>query len=227
MEKDVGRYLRAVVVVLITAFLAVELPHQDKSIFHFIMPTIKLSPGSRLYLDGVLPLVLLLYSYKEVVKSNYFKSGKITIFIIMFFILVPPTFKVMNVVKIPYYMLSGGLKSIDVEESDYTFASGSEGSTIEVELHLRNYGNKAEKLNISIDLPKSLEKIIDEDPIMLPNKYTIHEQQNTLTIQESIPFNYADGYSKEELLDSHYYYDDYKIILSNGEEQLVIVQRGE
>lgn len=227
MEKDVGRYLRAIIIVLVTAFCAMKLPHQDKSIFYLIMPAIKLSPGSRLYLDGILPLVLLLWSYKEIVKSYYFKSGKITIFIIMFFILVPFTFKSVNVIKVPYYMLGGGLKSIELIDSDYSFTNEPANNTIKVELTLKNYGKKVKDLNVSIDLPKSLEKIIDKDPIILPRKYTIDNQQGNLHIEESIPFNYKKGFSQEDLFNTYYFYDDYKIILSNEDEQLVIVQRGE
>lgn len=227
MEKDIGRYRRAVVIVLVTAFCAMKLPHQDKSIFNLVMPAIKLGLGSRLYLDGLLPLVLLLWSYKEIVKSNYFKSGNIRIFVIMFFILVPFTFEAMNVIKIPYYLLSGGLKSIDVIESDYSFANVPDENTIKVDLSLKNYGKEVKDLNVSIDLPKNLEKIIDKDLIVLPQKYTINNQQGTLHIEESIQFSYKKGFSEEDLFDMYYFYDDYKIILSKEDEQLAIVQRGE
>lgn len=227
MEKDVGRYLRAVAIVMITAFCAMKLPHLDKSIFHLIMPTIKLSQGSRLYLNGILPLALLLWSYKEIVKSKYFKSSKLVIFIIMFCILVPFTFKAMNVIKIPYYMLSSGLKSIEVIESEYSFTNVPRDNTIKVDLTLKNYGKEVKDLNISIDFPKSLEKIIDKDPIALPHKYTIDKHQGNLHIEEFIQFNYKKGFSEEDLFESCYFYDDYKIILSKEDEQLQIVQGGE
>lgn len=227
MEKDVGRYLRAVAIILVTAFCAMKLPHQDKSIFHLVMPGISLSPGSRLYLNGILPLLLLVWSYNEIVKSKYFKSGKIGIFIIMFCILVPFTFKAMNVIKIPYYMLSGGLKSIEVVESHYSFTNVPADNTIKVDLNIKNYGKEVKDLNVSIDLPKSLEKIINKDPIVLPQKYTIDNQQGTLHIEEFVRFCYKKGFSKEDLLDTYYFYDDYKIILSKEDERLAIVQRGE
>ncbi|QHI71749.1 hypothetical protein [Aminipila terrae] len=227
MEKDVKRYMRAVVIIMITAFCAMKLPHQDKAIFHLIMPTIKLGPGTRLYLNGILPLALLLWSYKEIVKSKYFQCSKFLIFIIMFFILVPFTFNAMNVIKVPYYLLSGGLKSIDVVESDYSFSNEPNGNTIEVNIILKNYGKEVKDFNVSIDFPKSLEKIIDKDPILLPQKYTIDKKQGILRIEESIPFNYKKGFSAEDLFDSHYFYDDYKVILSKGDQELAIVQRGE
>lgn len=226
MEKDVRRYIRAVVVVIITAFCAMILPHQDKAIFHLIMPIIKLSPGSRLYLNGILPLALLLWSYREIVKSKYFKCGKLGIFIIMFCFVVPFTFNAMNVIKIPYYVLSGGLKSIDVIESDYSFGNGPKENTMKVDITLKNYGKKVKDLNISMDLPKSLKKIIDKDPIILPEKYTIDKEQGNLRIEETIQFNYRKGYSEEDLNESDYFFDDYKIVLSKGDEQLAIVQRG-
>ncbi len=227
MEKDVRRCLRAVVIILITAFCAMKLPHQDKSIFHFIIPTIKLGVGTRLYLVGLLPLVLLLWSYKEIVKSNYFERGRVTIFIIMFFILVPFAFKAVDVVKIPYYMLSGGLNAIEVIASDYSFTNVPAGNMVKVDLSLKNYGKEAKDFNVAIDFPKSLEKVIDKDLIVLPQKYTINNQQGTLHIEESIPFNYKKEFSEEDLFDTCYFLDDYKIILSKEEEQLAIVQRGE
>ncbi|QIB70380.1 hypothetical protein Ami103574_14250 [Aminipila butyrica] len=226
MENGVQRYLRAVVVVLITAFCAMKLPHQDKAIFDLLIPAIKLSPGSRLYLNGVLPLVLLLWSYKEIVKSNYFKSGKITIFLVMFFILVPFTFKAMDVIKIPYYVLSSGLKSIDVVESDYSFSNEPDGNTINIDLSLKNYGKEVKDLNVAIDLPKSLEKIIDTDPIALSEQYTVDKQHGILQIKESIPFKYKEGFSEEDLFNTYYFYDDYKIILSKADEKLTIIQKG-
>lgn len=227
MEKDVGRYLKAVAIVLVTAFCAMKLPHQDKSIFDLIVPTIKLSSGSMLYLVGLLPLVLLWWSYKEVVKSNYFKSGKVVIFIVMFCILVPFTFKAVNIIKTPYYLLSGGLKSIDVVESNYSFSNGPNYNTIDVDLTLKDYGKEVKDLSVSFDLPKSLDKIIDKDPIVLPRKYIINKQQGNLHIQESIPFNFKKGFSEKDLFDTDYFYDDYKIILSKENEQLTILQRGE
>ncbi len=225
--RDTGRFLRAIVIILVTAFFAMKLPHLDKSIFELVMPAIKLSPGSRLYLAGVLPLVLLLWSYKEIVKSNYFKSSKITIFIIMFFIFVPFTFKAIDAIKTPYYMLSDGLRSIDVIESDYSFTNVPVDGTMTVDLSLKNYGKEVKDLKVSIDLPESLEKMIDQDPIVLPQKYTIDNKQDNLRIHESIQFSYKKGYSEEDLFNTHYFYDDYKIILSTEGEQLAIVQRGE
>ncbi|QHI72527.1 hypothetical protein [Aminipila terrae] len=227
MEKDVGRYLKAVTIVLVTAFCAMKLPHLDKSIFDLMVPTIKLSPGSRLDLVGILPLVLLWWSYKEVVKSNYFKSGKVVIFIVMFCILVPFTFKAMNAIKTPYYLLSGGLKSIDVIESNYSFSNGPKDNTIKVDLTLKNYGKEMRNLNVSMDLPKCLDKIIDKDSIVLPRKYAIYKGQGNFHIQESIPFNYKKGFSEKDLFDTDYFYDDYKIILSKENEKLTILQRGE
>ena len=226
MEKDRKRCMRAAAVILITAFFAMTLPHLDQSIFEILIPPIKLSPGSRLYLAGLLPLILLLWSYCEIVKSKCFNHSKVTIFLIMFFILVPFTFRAMDAVKTPYYMLSSGLKSVEVTESKYSFPDTTDHTTLAVDLNLKNYGKEIKDFDVSFEVPESLENIIDEEIIELPKKYTIGDYQNTLPIHAFISFHYKEGYSEEDLFDTCYFYDDYRIILSKGNDVLTIEQRG-
>lgn len=81
MNVDNKKYYKALIIALISILLVVELPYSDKSIIQYIIPVIRFrSNGSvtgALYLSGLIPLVGLIWSYMEIIKSNRFKTGKI------------------------------------------------------------------------------------------------------------------------------------------------------
>ena len=224
MKRDNKRYLRAVIIVIIIAICNMKLPHNSKSIFQFIMPPIKTSPGSRLYLSGIITVLILLWSYNEIVKSNYFKHDKVTIFILMFFFIVPIITKGINVVKIPYYALSSGLRTIEVIDSNFGVEfDGKPNNKMKISLHLKNYSSEIKEFNISVDIPKSLSIFIAEDSVMLPKKYMIGPYKDDIYITEIIEFNYAVGYSAEDIFNTNYVYDNYKIKIYNENSELVII----
>lgn len=101
MDKDHKRYLRAILVIFITALCSMKLPHSSRSVIQYIMPPIKMGGGARLYLSSVLMVIAIMWSYKEIVKSNYFNINKILRAILIFFIIIPTIFSGMNMIKIP------------------------------------------------------------------------------------------------------------------------------
>ena len=224
MEKDRKRFLRAVLVIFITAFCIMKLPHSSKSIFQFIMPPIKTSPSSRLYLNGFLTIFLMLWSYREIVRSNYFNRGRVTIFLLMFIFIVPMITRGINVVKIPYYTFNNGLKTIEVIDSDFSFEfNGEISNKIKIKLHLKNYGNEIKRFNISLDLPESLSTFIPDGSVMLPDKYMIGPHKDEIYINEVIDFSFVKGYSNQDIFHINYNFDDYKINLFNEDYGLGIV----
>lgn len=224
MKRDNKRYLRAVIIVIIIAFCNMKLPHSSKSIFQFIMPPIKTSPGSRLYLSGIITVLIQLWSYNEIVKSNYFKHDKVTIFILMFFFIVPIITNGISVVKIPYYALNSGVRTIEVIDSDFGFEpNGTSNNKMKIYLHLKNYSSEMKEFNISLDIPESLRTFIADDSVMLPKKYMIGPHKDDIYITEIIEFNYSVGYSKEDIFNTNYVYDNYKIKIYNENSELDII----
>lgn len=224
VEQNKITFWRAIAVLLLTALLTMKLPHLDQSIFQLIVPPIKISEGSRLYLSGLFPLVLLFWCYHEIVKSNYLNRGKITIFILMFFFLVPFLFRSIDVVKVPYYRICGGLKSVDVIKSDYTIDSENTSGSIKVDMTLRNYGRWTQDFKILLVLPENLKKVIGIGTVELPRQYSIDNESKDVHIQETIPFRFKKGYSSDDLFDTDYFYENYKIVLARDGEKLTIIQ---
>lgn len=223
MEKDYKRFLRAVLIIILTALCGMKLPHSSKSIIYFIAPPIKISEGSRLYLTGLLVIFPLLWSYKEIVRSNYFNTNKFITFILVFYLIMPIIFKGVNLIKAPYYTFSKGLRTIEVVDSKLDFDFNSESKNkIKFEIHLKNYSNEMKVFNISVGIPESLNTIISDSSVIVPDKYMIRPHQ-TRTYNNMVEFNYADGYSIGDIFDTYYSYDDYQIRLFNESDELVII----
>lgn len=224
LAKDYSKYFWGVGLLLIAALGSMELPHNDKSIFEYLIPTIKTSPSSRLQLSGILVIVLFWWSYNEIVKSNYFKSGRATIFIIMLFVISPILFGNIDIIKTPYYAFNTGLKTIEIVESKYHFTLDENGNeVIEFEVLLRNYGYENKDFQVALILPDSLSQILSERTLIVPNKYSLHsKEQRKFTKQ--LKFSYAAGKSELDLDYSRYWYDDYKIELFNGLDDLLVSQ---
>lgn len=224
MEKDHKRYLRAVLVIFIAAFCSMKLPHSSKSIIQYIIPPIKIGDGSRLYLSGVPIIIAILWSYKEIAKSNYFNMNKLLRAILIFFIILPTIFKGVSIIKTPYYTFNNGLKTIEVVDSKLVFGLDYESNNkIRVRLNLKNYSSEVKKFNVSLNIPESLRTVISDSTVMLPDTYTVAPHQNSIDIDEVIKFNYIDGCSREDIISSHYHFDNYEIHLSNQKDELVII----
>ena len=224
MAKGHKRYFRAVLIIFIAAFCNMKLPHSSRSVIQYIIPPIKTSNGSRLYLSGVPIIIAILWGYKEIVKSNYFNMNKVLRAIFIFFIILPTIFKGVNTIKTPYYILNSGLKTIEIVNSKLVFGLDYEpNSEIKVELNLKNYSNEVKRFNISLSIPESLRTVISESTVMLPDTYTVAPHQNSIDIDETIEFKYIDGRSRADIIHSHYHFDNYEIYLLNEEDELAIV----
>ncbi|WP_070001004.1 hypothetical protein [Cellulosilyticum sp. I15G10I2] len=222
MEKDSKRYWLGAGGVLLAAICSMQLPHTNKSIFEFIIPTIKPSPNSRIYVNGLLAIIILVWSYNEIVKSNYFKSSRVVIFLVMFFIIVPNIFQWINAIKAPYYALSRGLKSIELIDSKYDLHYDKSNS-IKLELKLKNYSSNVKKLKVALVLPEIMSSVISESKLILPTEYYIHPQESKIIIDQ-LKFTYVDEDSENDLFNISYWYDNYQIILFNDNDELVIKQ---
>lgn len=224
MEKNHKRYLRAVLVIFITALASMKLPHSSRSAIQYIIPPIKMGDGARLYLSSILIMVAVLWSYKEIVKSHYFKTNKVLRAILILFIVVPAIFKGINMIKTPYYKFNTGLKTIEVVDSKLVFSLQDEPeNNIEINLHLKNYSDEMKRFNISLEIPEKLKEVMDNPWVEFPDTYTLMPYEERVDIDEIIKFNYSEGHSRDDIIQSHYRFDNYKIHLFNEKEQLTII----
>lgn len=214
--------IKAIGWIILAGIMALKLPHINKSVAQIMIPPIKTSENSRLYLSGMLILIPIFLSYIEIVKSNVIKNRVIIWIIIL--LIVPPIFNMLNILKEPYYYFTKGIKSLEVTDSHYSFGFFNDvDKKIDIEIDIKNYSNKPIGFNVALILPEELLELDIPQRIIMPNKYFIGPRGN-LSIQENCDISYVERLTFDSLSDIHYYSEDFHIEIFTNEDSILISQ---
>ncbi|PKM49761.1 MAG: hypothetical protein CVV02_14215 [Firmicutes bacterium HGW-Firmicutes-7] len=217
------RYIRAIIIALIMVLISVELPYSDKAIIQYLIPVINFKTNgvvkTSIFLSGLVPLVGLLWSYREICNSNRFKASRLAIFIVMFVIVVPFVISKIDVIKAPIYYLNSGVKSVEIKDSNLSIVQENNKEMLRIELEAKSYRNNIDGFQIAIVLSDTLENYLENNYILLGDKIRLGRSSHT-NFAETVELKFADGYENDDLFYSSIYNDDYKLILIDQDNSI-------
>jgi hypothetical protein len=208
-----------IIVTLLASVTMLKLPHQGKTISEFIIPVIRLN-HSALHLSGLIPLALVILSSFLFVKSGRLKN-QFLVGLCLLFLALPLIGKGLDLLKIPVYMMSDGVKGVELKESDLNIHGDNGVINIVFEAEVMSYIDDDSHILVYVELPEVIHEIIEEDVILVYEGGSLGNGRR-YSIKYSGILNIADGYDDDDLFDTDFYWEDYKIIFKDNEQSLTM-----
>jgi len=222
MKKDVTiynkkKYLFGIIITLLACMSTLKLPYQGKTISELILPVI-IFDSSVLYLSGLITLGLIIWSSRMFIKSGKYKNQFIIVLVIL--LVVMPIFSIgYNYLKSPVYMLSEGVRGIELSESDLNIHTDDGEVILDFYAEVSSYINDDTAYEITVKLPNNLREIIKEDSIIVHQAKTM-QKGHDFTIEYSGVLELVDGYTSDYLFNEVSYFEDYWVILKDEEKSI-------
>lgn len=222
MKNDVTiynrkKYLFAIIITLLACMTTLKLPYQGKTISELILPVI-IFDSSALYLSGLITLGLIFWSSRMFIKSGKYKNQLIIILVILLVVL-PLFSKGYNYLKSPVYMLSEGVRGIELSESELNIQTIDGEVTLDFYAEVSSYINDDISYDITVKLPNNLRGIVKEDSIIVHQAKTIRKGHD-FTIEYTGALELVDGYTSNYLFHEVSYFEDYWVILKDKEKSI-------
>jgi len=222
MKKDVTiynrkKYLFAILLTLLACMTTLKVPYQGKTISELILPVI-IFDSSALYLSGLITLGLIIWSSRMFIKSGKYKNQFIIVLVIL--LVVMPLFaKGYNYLKSPVYMLSEGVRGIELRESDLNIHTDDGKVILDFYAEVLSYINDDTAYEITVKLPNNLKEITKEDSIIVHQAKTM-QKGHDFTIEYSGALELVNGYTSDYLFREVSYFEDYWVILKDNEKSI-------
>lgn len=205
-------------ILLILSLLYMELPYSDYSIIQVLIPAIG-HGGARTYPSGFLFLILILVACYFMIKSKEDKSTFTVIVLLMIGISI--LFQSVTYLKKPVYYFSQGARAIEVEDTQINIKNQKGIISLELTADLKFYSNYNKGVSIIVVLPDSIKDMFEESSLTVEHLNNIYRnQERHISYCETIQLK--DDFNYEDLMNTYYFYDDYKLIIKDGEREVVI-----
>jgi len=220
------KFAKAVVILAAMLLISMELPYSDKAIIQYIIPVIRMK-NSTLYLSGLIPLIGSLWGFKEIVKSKRFNTSGLTIFILLFFFILPVAARNINLIKTPIYYLNSGVRSIEVTDSSLSRTNeGVDDDTLQITLYLelksyRNNRNNLDGIKIEVILDDSLNKYLENNIFVIDKVYRFVSKES-IRILETLQVKFIRPYADNTDFYMNFHDTDYKIVLMDDERTSIL-----
>jgi len=211
------KYLFGMIITLLACITTLKLPYQGKTISELILPVI-IFDGFALYLSGLITLGLIFWSSRMFIKSGKYKNQFIIILVILLVVL-PLFSKGYNYLKSPVYMLSEGVRGIELSESELNIQTVDGEVTLGFYAEVSSYINDDISYDITVKLPNNLKGIVKEDSIIVHQAKTIQKGQD-FTIEYTGALDLLDGSTSNYLFHEVSYFEDYWVILKDKEKSI-------
>lgn len=212
-------FVYGIIVMLLASITMLKLPHQGKTISEFIIPVIRLN-HSALHLSGLIPLALVILSSFLFVKSGRLKN-QFLVGLFLLFLALPLIGKGLDLLKIPVYMMSDGVKGVELNEADLNIHGDNGVINIDFEAEVMSYIDDDSHISVYVELPDVIQKFIEED-VILVYEGGILDKGRSYSIKYSGILDISDGYDDEDLFDTDYYWEDYKVIFKDNEQSFTM-----
>lgn len=212
-------FVYGIIVMLLASVTMLKLPHQGKTISEFIIPVIRLNDGA-LHLSGLIPLALVILSSFLFVKSGRLKN-QFLVGLFLLFLALPLIGKGLDLLKIPVYMMSDGVKGVELYESDLNIHGENGVINIVFEAEVMSYIDDDSQILVYVELPDVIHEFIEEDVILVYEGDELTKGHRFI-IKYSGILDIADGYDEDDLFDADYYWEDYKVIFKDNEQSLTM-----
>ncbi len=212
-------FIYGIIVTLLASVTMLKLPYQDKTISEFIIPVIRLN-HSAFYLSGLIPLALVILSSFLFVKSGRLKN-QFLVGLFLLFLALPLIGKGFDLLKIPVYMMSDGVKGVELKESDLNIHGENGVINIFFEAEVMSYIDDDSHILVYVELPDVIHEFIEED-VILVYEGDVLDKGDRFRVKYSGILHIADGYNEDDLFEADYYWEDYKVIFKDNEQSLTM-----
>lgn len=153
------------------------------------------------------------------------KSGRLKnqflVGLFLLFLALPLIGKGLDLLKIPIYMMSDGVKGVELNESDLNIHGENGVINIDFKAEVMSYIDDDSHISVYVELPEVIHEFIEED-VILVYEGDVLDMGDRFRIQYSGILNIADGYDDEDLFDAEYYWEDYRVIFKDNEQSLTM-----
>lgn len=228
MKKDNKKALMYLGIIFFASLISYKLPHDSYSIIEYFIRPIKFET-SVLYIAGIIPLTLYIISIVGIFRLEKFKyNNKLLIFIIIVGIIIPSMDLVLDFSRTSFHSLrNDGLESMDIVESDMHISAIEDKVYISIDLELIDYGKGSNKFKIRLYYPEELAKYSKKEYYDFEGYYYLYGNKDTIPLDQEIEIELEDKRYIDDLFETNWYNQDYKIELYNSEEKVDITIRGE
>ncbi len=222
MKKDNKKLLQYLGLIFIAVLLVYRLPYRPYSIMQYLIPPIKLGDNSRLYLSGLIPLIIFIIGIKGLFKLERFKGeSKLVIFFVILLILIPFINWVLDVSRTNYHWIKGDeLKSIDIEESSISLNGSNDETTLSFSLDVKDYSKKANNFKIRIVLPENMSRYTDKKTYELDDDYFTYGNRDLNHIEGTIDLELKDEDTQRQLFESYWSEEEIEYEFYNEKEKV-------
>jgi hypothetical protein len=207
------------VVAIFAGIATFTFPYQGQSISEMIIPVIKIG-NIRIYLSGLIPLGLVIWSSHLIVKSGRFKRQ---FFVVLFlvFIALPVLGWAMNIIKTPVYIMSNGGRGIELRETELNVYGENMEAVVVFKADVTSYVDDESDVFIYVELPDVLHEVVEEDRILVYETMGL-DRGRDFSIEYEGNLRISGSYDYEDFSDLDYYSEDYTIIVDDGIESYKI-----
>ena len=206
MKKDNKKLLQYLGFIFIAVLLVYRLPYRSYSIMQYLIPPIKLGNNSRLYLSGLIPLIIFIIAIKGLFKLERFKGeSKPIIFFLVLLILIPFINWILDVSRTNYHWIKGDeLKAIEIEESS---------------ISLNDYSKKANNFKIRIVLPENMSRYTAKKTYELEDDYFTYGNRDLNHIEGRVDLELEDEDTQRQLFESDWSGEEIEYEFYNEKEK--------
>lgn len=221
MKKDNKRLLQYLGLIFIAVLLVYRLPYRPYSIIQYLIPPIKLGNNSRLYLSGLIPLIIFIIAIQGLFKLERFKGkSKVVIFFLVLIILIPLMNWILDVSRTNYHWIKGDeLKAIEIEESSISLNGSSEETSLSFTLDIKDYSKKANNFKIRIVLPENMSRYTDKKTYELDDDYFTYGRRDLNHIEGRVDLELKDEDTQRQLFESDWSGEEIEYEFYNEKEK--------
>lgn len=228
MKRDTKRMFLYLGIIFVSLVFTYKLPHDSYSISQYIVPPIRISDGSSLYLSGIIPLILVIFGICGVLSlERYANRNKIFLLIIILVIIIPFMNWLLEFGRTNYHWIrKDGLNAVDIKEPSFSFNAHQDKITFHVSLTLIDYSRNKNQFNIRVYLPKYFNHALEKEYFELNNSYITYGYRTEIKVNEILLVPLSDISILQQLSNPRWNNDNMKYLLYNEYESVEIIDHG-
>lgn len=228
MTRDNKRMLKYLGIMFLSVVLASKLPHDSYSISQYIIPPIRITDGSSLYLSALIPLVLMVYGICGYLSLEKLANrSKVLWLIIILVVFIPFMNWLLEFGRTNYHWLrKDGLNAVDIKDPQFNFNGNKDELTFNVSLTLIDYSRATNEFKIRVYLPKYFNNAAENEYFDLNRSYRTHGYRTEFKVDETIQIKLNDSSVLQQMSNPQWNNDTIKYVLYNDKDAVEIIDHG-
>ncbi len=216
-------------IIFISMILVYKLPQDSYSMIQYIIKPIRFE-NSVLNLSGLVPLIMLFIGIRGLFRLEWFADkSKLLITIIVLILVMPAMRGTLDMAKTIYLSnLNNEMRSIDFKDIDIKVSSITDHDvTLNIKLELTDYREDMSDFQIRMYLPDSWTVYFDKEFIDFEESYKSFGRRSPIIVDKEILVQLADGITRDNVLDSQWYWETFEFELFNNIDSSKLIYHGD